>query len=116
MIMSRKSHRQINFIKAASQTILTLCLICAGSTTKAAWQDDANDRIEQFRKRNALITVVDMTGNPVSDLNVQIEQVNHSFAFGAALSYSNVLSNNTYKNFVLSHFNWAVCENETKWG
>ncbi len=96
--------------------MLALSLFFGGVTAKGAWQDDANNRIEQFRKRNAQITVVDMNGQPVQDITVQIEQVNHSFAFGAALSYSNVLSNTIYKNFVLSHFNWAVCENETKWG
>jgi len=116
VIMGRRTHNRIIFAKTISGAFLALCLFLAPSMAKGTWQDDANDRIEQFRKRNAQITVVDMNGQPVQDINVQIEQVNHNFAFGAALSYSNVLNNTTYKNFVLSHFNWAVCENETKWG
>ncbi|MGD1043526.1 MAG: endo-1,4-beta-xylanase, partial [Sedimentisphaerales bacterium] len=114
--MNRRTHNHIVFTKTISGAFLALCLFLGGSTAKGAWQDDANDRIEQNRKRNAQITVVDMNGQPVHDISVQIEQVNHSFAFGTALSYSNVLNNTTYKNFVLNHFNWAVCENETKWG
>jgi GH35 family endo-1,4-beta-xylanase len=114
--MNRKTHNHIVFTKTISGVFLALCLFLGSSTAKAAWQDDANNRIEQFRKRNAQITVVDMNGQPVQDINVQITQVNHSFAFGAALSYSNVSGNATYRNFVLSHFNWAACENETKWG
>ncbi len=86
------------------------------STVKADWKTDANARIEQHRKRNAQITVLDQNSNPIAGLTVQIEQVNHRFAFGTAISYSNLLNNAAYRNFILSHFNWAVCENETKWG
>ena len=93
-----------------------LFLFLAGSTAKGDWESEANARIEQNRKRNAQITVVDIDGQPVRDINVQITQVKHSFAFGTCIAYSPLNSNAAYRNFILSHFEWAVCENETKWG
>ncbi len=79
------------------------------------WKSDANDRIEQIRKRNAEITVIDSNGYPVSGANVLIEQIGHRFAFGTCIINGKMTDNN-YKNFILSHYEWAVCENETKWG
>jgi GH35 family endo-1,4-beta-xylanase len=113
--MNRRTHNHIVFTKTISGAFLVLCLFLGGSTAKGAWQDDANDRIEQFRKGNAEITVLGTGGTPVTGISVDINLVNPRFAFGTALSYSNVFSNTIYKNFVLSHFNWAVCENESKW-
>lgn len=78
------------------------------------WKTDANDRIEQIRKRNAEITVVDVNGNPVSGITVAIDQIGHRFAFGTCIN-NGKMSDTNYKNFILNHFEWAVCENETKW-
>ena len=55
-----------------------------------------------------------MNGQPVQDINVQIAQVTHSFAFGSCFN-SSYLNNTTYTNFFKNHFEWAVCENESKW-
>ena len=115
VIMSSRTQNNIVIAKSIFKTILTLSVFLAGSTAKGAWQDDANTRIEQIRKRNAQITVVDMNGHAVHDINVQIEQVNHSFAFGTCIAYSPLNTNATYRNYILSHFNYAVCENESKW-
>jgi GH35 family endo-1,4-beta-xylanase len=79
------------------------------------WKSDANARIELIRKRNAEITVVDSNGYPVPDVNVQIEQIGHRFAFGTCISFSPLYSNSIYRDFIQNHFEWAVCENETKW-
>ncbi len=93
--------------------ILFLTVILT-STSWADWESDANVRIEQIRKRNLQITVLGSNGQPVADVNVRIEQVKHRFAFGTCIR-SSQMNNNTYKNFILSHFEWAVCENDTKW-
>jgi GH35 family endo-1,4-beta-xylanase len=79
------------------------------------WKSDANARIELIRKRNVEITVVDVNGQPVPDVNVQIEQIGHRFAFGTCISYSPLYSISIYRNFIQNHFEWAVCENDTKW-
>ena len=55
-----------------------------------------------------------MNGQPVHDINVQISQVTHSFAFGSCFN-SSYLNNTIYTNFFKNHFEWAVCENESKW-
>ncbi|MFA5293609.1 MAG: endo-1,4-beta-xylanase [Phycisphaerae bacterium] len=80
------------------------------------WKSDANTRIENIRKRNLEISVVNSLGQPVGGITVQIKQIKHRFAFGTCIAYSPLLNNAAYRDFILGHFNWAVCENETKWG
>ena len=70
-------------------------------------------RIEQIRKRDALITVVDSQGNPVPNLIIDIDQTKQSFPFGSAINTN--VSNSRYTDFFKTHFNWAVMENESKW-
>ena len=112
--MSHRTHNRTIFTKAVFETFLALCLFLGVSTVKGNWADDANNRIEQMRKRNAQITVIDMNGHPVQDINVQITQVTHSFAFGSCFN-SGHLNDTTYTTFFKNHFEWAVCENESKW-
>jgi GH35 family endo-1,4-beta-xylanase len=79
------------------------------------WKSDANARIEQIRKGNFRITTVWPGGpNSIPDVNVQISQIKHQFAFGTAINYSNI-SNVNYQNFIKNHFEWAVCEDASKW-
>jgi len=78
------------------------------------WKEEANARIEQIRKRDAHITVVNPAGQPVGDVNVRIQQKNHLFAFGSCIN-NRVLSNASYANFFKDNFEWAVMENESKW-
>jgi GH35 family endo-1,4-beta-xylanase len=78
------------------------------------WKSDANARIESIRKRNAEITVIDSNGDPISGVDVLIEQIGHRFAFGTCIN-SGWLGNTSYTDFILDHFEWAVCENDTKW-
>lgn len=78
------------------------------------WRTQANERIEQIRKRDARITVVNPSGYPISDVNVQIQQTKRRFAFGSCINYR-VLSDVNYANFFKDHFEWAVMENESKW-
>ncbi|MBN2020917.1 MAG: endo-1,4-beta-xylanase [Sedimentisphaerales bacterium] len=84
------------------------------------WRIEANERIEQIRKRDAQIKVVDLAGRPITGVNVQISQKRHHFAFGSAINNKSVggtrnMSNPDYKNFFKNHFEWAVCEDESKW-
>lgn len=97
-------------------SVLAVCLLFSESAVKGDWESDANTRIEQIRKRDAQITVLYLNSQPVSGLNVQIEQVKHHFAFGTCIAYSPLSSSAEYRDFILNHYEWAVCENETKWG
>ena len=101
--------------KSLTIAILILYLFSPAPTVKGDWVSEANARIEQIRKRNAQIKVVDSNGYPVSNVYVQIKQKRHLFAFGSCLTYGQLSSNNNYRNFFLDHFEWAVCENEMKW-
>jgi endo-1,4-beta-xylanase len=78
------------------------------------WEEEANARIEQIRKRDAQITVVNQFGSPVAGVDVDINQVKHQFAFGSCIN-GLVLSNPSYAQFFKDHFEWAVMENESKW-
>ncbi len=102
-------------IKFVMIGILIFYLFFPASSVKGDWISEANARIEQIRKRNAQITVVDSNGNPVINAYVQIKQKRHLFAFGTCLSYGQLSGNSKYRDFVLNHFEWAVCENEMKW-
>lgn len=82
--------------------------------TLSDWKADANARIEQIRKRDAVISVVDADGAPVAGAAVQVNQTKHKFGFGSAIN-TNVLSNSAYASFFKSHFEWATFENEAKW-
>ncbi len=91
-----------------------LCLFFPAVAVKGDWESEANARIEQIRKRDVQITVVDSNGYPVSNLNAQINQIYHRFGFGTCLAYGRI-TNSNHQNFVRDHFEWAVCENEMKW-
>jgi GH35 family endo-1,4-beta-xylanase len=94
---------------------LAIPLLFSASAVQGDWKSDANARIELNRKRNTQITVVDSNGQPVPGLKAKIEQVRHRFGFGTAIPYGLLNSNADYRDFVLDHFEWAVCENVMKW-
>ncbi|MDD4736487.1 MAG: endo-1,4-beta-xylanase [Kiritimatiellae bacterium] len=78
------------------------------------WENEADARIEQIRKSDLHVVVVDGLGNPVESATVEVMQKNHAFAFGSAMSHY-VLDTPEYASFFTNHFEWAVFENETKW-
>lgn len=78
------------------------------------WRDEANERIEQLRKRDVEILVVDALGQGIAGVGVDVEQTRRRFAFGSAISRTAIF-NATYRNFFIDHFEWATFENEAKW-
>lgn len=79
-----------------------------------AWREQANESIRKIRQREVRIRVTDEHRAPIADADVQVSQKTMAFPFGAALSPA-VLNDANYQAFFLSHFNWAVFENEMKW-
>ena len=102
--------------KTAIAAIIVIHLFFSISAVKGDWVSDANARIERIRKRDVQITVTDSNGAPISNVCVQIKQVRHRFAFGSCVNYGSLSGNSDYRDFFLDHFEWAVCENEMKWG
>ena len=77
------------------------------------WKAEADARIEQIRKRDVQLLIVDAAGNPVPGTTVVVKQTRHRFAFGSAIN--NNISNPNYAAFFRTNFEWAVMENESKW-
>jgi endo-1,4-beta-xylanase len=77
------------------------------------WKSAANARIEQVRKRDARLIVIDPAGQPIPGAVINVNQTRHRFAFGSAIN--NNISNPNYAAFVRTNFEWAVMENEAKW-
>ncbi len=96
-----------------------------GRALNAPWRSLADTRIEQIRKSDLKITVVDNAGMPVSDATVKVEMQQHDFGFGSALVTCRFPGNNcydaTYVDKVINidgkghGFNECVNENALKW-
>jgi GH35 family endo-1,4-beta-xylanase len=78
------------------------------------WRVEADARIEQIRRRDARVHVVDEAGCPLAGVDVDVQQVANRFAFGSAIN-GTVLTDPTYADFFRDNFEWAVMENESKW-
>lgn len=63
----------------------TLAARAEGVSTDDKLFSEASARIEQNRKTDAVVVVVDRTGKPVPAANVSIEQTRHAFLFGCNL-------------------------------
>src|SRR2546422_8681251 len=72
----------------------------------------AESRIDQYRKANASIKVVDQCGQPIPDAKVKIEQIRHSFLFGCAaislLKHKDTVQEATYQKRFGDLFNFAT--------
>lgn len=96
-----------------------------GSDPNAPWRAAAANRIEQHRKANMQIQVLDQQGNPLSNVPVRVEMLRHLFAFGTAVVPRRLANNSsydaTYQSKILNldgnghGFNWVVTENALKW-
>lgn len=98
-------------------TFVSLSLIVATmnvSNAAADWKAQADARIEQIRKQDVRLQVVNARGEPVPGVRIEARQVRKAFPFGAAIGRA-ILGNPRLQEFFKDHFNWAVFENESKW-
>jgi endo-1,4-beta-xylanase len=96
-----------------------------GHAPDAPWRDEATQRIEQIRKADLDIEVVDENGMPVEGAQVEVIMHEHAFGFGTAVAAhlfaGNNQQNDTYEDHLLDldgeghRFNSVVFENATKW-
>lgn len=90
-----------------------------GREAGAAWRAAALARIEQLRKGDFAVAVVDAAGKPVTGATVRVEQKRSAFQFGSALQMARLVNdtadNRTYRQKVLELFNAASTENDLKW-
>ncbi|GAA4244666.1 hypothetical protein GCM10022255_008600 [Dactylosporangium darangshiense] len=91
----------------------------AGRETNAAWRTAADARIEQYRKGDLTVDVVDTAGHPVAGANVSVKMQDHAFDFGTAASAQWLLSDSPdgrkYREVVSSDVNSLSLGNDLKW-
>lgn len=85
----------------------------------AAWRDEAATNIDQIRKADLKLTVVDAAGIPVPNATVDVTMQRHEFEFGTAVSGPRVIgsgtANATYRQKLEQMFNAGTLENNLKW-
>ena len=85
-----------------------------------AWRVAADARIEQHRKADLSITVVDGEGRPVPDAQVHVRMRRHAYPFGTAVSAARLLKEpltddqKNYRDTSLAFFNYVTLENDLK--
>lgn len=86
----------------------------------AAWRTEANTRINQIRKGDLKVNVVDRNGAPINGATVYVQQLNHAYKFGSAVTAALLTGTSAdaeiYRSRVTSHFTTSVLENDLKWG
>lgn len=85
-----------------------------------AWRDAADERIEQLRKSDLTLDIVDTSGNRITEATVRVRLDQHAFGFGTAVDsralLEQPLANRVpYQNIVREHFSSVVLENDLKW-
>ncbi|MFH0880450.1 MAG: hypothetical protein V2A34_12110, partial [Lentisphaerota bacterium] len=103
-------------LKDLPQTSLTY----EGRVSDAPWRKAAFDRIDQYRKGELTIRVVDEKQHPLTGAKVYLRMKRHRFHFGAAVT-ARLLQENSpdalaYRDLVERCFNTAVFENDLKPG
>ena len=106
----------------AFKTVLLVSFALVGMAECSAYQDfyqAANERIEQHRKTDIDISVVDSNGRAVVGADVEVNMTRHAFRWGTAVvGYrinSSTVDNQVYKQKLLENFNSVVLENDLKW-
>ncbi|MFC4587912.1 endo-1,4-beta-xylanase [Sphaerisporangium corydalis] len=90
-----------------------------GRESTASWRAAADQRIEQTRKGNLVVKVVDAQGHLIPGATVSAEMTKHAFKFGSAADGSYLTNPNTasvkYRQTVLANFNQVTMGNNLKW-
>ncbi len=96
-----------------------------GSEEDAPWREIAANRIEQIRKADMNVKIIDHNGNPVSSAKIDVAMQSHEFEFGSAVVACRFPGNNCYDETYMSKltdldgeghgFNASVMENAMKW-
>jgi len=91
----------------------------AGRNSDAAWRIEAQNRINKIRKGDFTIRLRDINNLPVTNADINIEQLQHSFQFGSAVALWRLVSqqseNKIYQKKFLELFNAGGPENALKW-
>ncbi|MEI7766565.1 MAG: endo-1,4-beta-xylanase [Phycisphaerae bacterium] len=90
-----------------------------GRELSAAWRAAADARIEQLRKGDLEIRVVDATGQPLPNATVTVEMQRHAFRFGASVTAGQFMGKSEdsqrYRKEMARLFNSSSPGLELKW-
>ncbi|MDA3865456.1 MAG: endo-1,4-beta-xylanase [Salinivirgaceae bacterium] len=97
-----------------------------GMEENAAWRTQAEARIEQLRKGNINLSVLNSNNQPIQNAQVTIEMLRHEFSWGTAIQENKVFTGSssydaTYASKLFNldgrghGFNMVVMENGHKW-
>ncbi|MDD4059425.1 MAG: endo-1,4-beta-xylanase [Kiritimatiellae bacterium] len=95
-----------------------------GRAPDAPWREEAERRIDRFRKGELTLAVVDADGRPVPGAKVRVSQRRHVFRFGVAVrvdAFSGTDRRMTeadvarYREISTNFYNSIVIENALKW-
>lgn len=91
----------------------------SGREPTAPWRATAAARIEQIRKGDFSLRIVDAAGQPIAGAAVSVVQQRHAFPFGSALQMARIIQdtpeNRIYRQKTVALFNAATTENDLKW-
>ncbi|MDA3881273.1 MAG: carbohydrate binding domain-containing protein [Prolixibacteraceae bacterium] len=97
----------------------------AGMESTASWRNDANTRINQYRKADLQVNVTNNSGVAVPNATVIIEMLQHEYAFGTAIDQTKIAGGSnldeTYQAKLMNldgnghGFSEIVFENGHKW-
>lgn len=83
------------------------------------WEQQAQQRIEQIRKGDFVVEIVDSTDRPVQGATVRADMLRHDFSFGTAIACKLLINDSpdrdTYRRHILELFNRGTLENYYKW-
>ena len=91
-----------------------------GREADAAWRTAANQRIDQYRKGDLTVNVVDSSGKAGLGASVKADMQKHAFKFGTAVDAGQLMANNTdgqkYRQAITNgDFNQITFGNNLKW-
>ncbi len=90
-----------------------------GREPQAPWRAEAAARIENLRKGDLTVTVLDAAKKPVTGARVSVRMKRHAFGFGSAVDAKRLLEDSPdaekYREIIARDFNKVTIENHLKW-
>jgi len=106
-------------IRLIAKSVFISLLATPLFANEAGWKEESKARIEQFRKADFAIKLVDGEGAPLKNTAVHLKLTRHDFNFGTAVAAWRIRSKDEdgqkYRDYVLRNFNGIVAENAMKW-
>jgi len=102
---------------SAGQYFLDDISLIRNGMSDLTWYANAEQRINQIRKGDFVLTVQDENGNPLKNCDVSVALKQHDFKWGTALAFQSSITADEawYRNTAATYFNDAVFENDFKW-